>query len=151
MSTDLQTRISESRRAGSVRVGQILRPPGDPAVAADAAAITMAATPIGEAWAPVDQAKAREIVQSAIAFDLAYKVRCMPDAQAARLAEEFFSLVPSPTHIVANLQNTRWVSSGPGADLASHGFTPVTEATFGIAVVSDGAKEAAILIVEDED
>jgi len=151
MSTDLQTRISESRQAGSVKVGQILRPPGDPAVAADAAAITMKATPIGEAWVPVDQARARDIVQLALAFDLAYRIRCMPDAQAAQLAEEFFSLVPSPMHIVANLQNTRWVSSGPGADLASHGFTPVTEATFGIAVVSVGAKEAAILIVEDED
>ena len=119
--------------------------------AADAALSTAGALPIGAAWQPIDEARARSLLRRFLAKDLAYNSRCMSDEQASTFADEILSLVDDPTDFLTNIDQDPWLSVQDGRALKAVSIAPVTSATFSAAVVVVGLAEAAALIVSDED
>ncbi|RYG71730.1 hypothetical protein EON80_04890 [bacterium] len=82
-------------------------------------------------WEPIDLDRARDSLELTLRFEMAYATQCVSDAEAADLAQRFFS------HF-----------EGGQAFVAAYDLTPATyQVTF--IVLSDTM--AGILYIEDED
>ena len=132
-------------------MGRAARVRESPIEAADAALKAAGALPIGAAWQHIDHVKARSLLRSLLAKDLAYNGRCMSDQEATSFADEILSLIEKPTDFLTNIDQDHWLSVQNGRKLKAVSFAPVTSATVSAAVAVVGSAEAAALIVSDED
>jgi hypothetical protein len=148
---DLRTRVAAARRAGQLMIVSAPRVNRSSIEAADEVLKTAGALPIGTAWQPIDEARARSLLRAFLAKDLAYNSRCMSDQQATRFADELLSLVQDPTEFFTNIDQDPWLAVQDGKKLKAVSFAPVTSATLSAAVVVVGPAEAVALIVSDED
>ena len=106
---ELRSRMAAARRAGQLMIGTAARVNKSSTEAADAALSTAGALPIGAAWQPIDEARARSLLRRFLAKDLAYNSRCMSDEQASTFADEILSLVDDPTDFLTNIDQDPWL------------------------------------------
>ena len=114
-----------------------------PAQAADVYVKSLGFRPLGEGWHTLSREEAFQFIVATLTESLAYHTPMLEKEDAERVSGEFLSGFPSPQAVF--LSNSEVI--GPGA-VASR---PISQATFGAAIVALDEAQIGVLCVEDED
>jgi hypothetical protein len=123
----------------------------DPYDLANAVAVAQGFKALGHKWWTVDREKALAIVTSLLHRDLAYDHPVMPEREARDLATGFLGLVTDARIWFTNGTWTEPPEVLPNGVARMGSWDPISEATFDAVLICVGARETALLCVEDED
>lgn len=100
---------------------------------------------IGDAWVEVSQDVAQQHLAEVLHRGLAYNGELIPRQRAAELASAFLAMFPGGRYFT-NTEDAPY-----DAKQSSHGWDPITQATFDTGIVALRGNEIGMIWLEDED